>query len=167
VPKSFIDYFVSISGAPLQFYSCFISYSQHDERFAQRLNMDLAASGIRSWLFAEDAKWGTAVWGEIDRSIRIHDKVIVVCSRWSLKSMPVLREIERALQREDREHREVLFPVRLDNYVFDRWEHPRKADVLAKVVGDFSKWKTPKSYLTALNRLRESLTKAATAPTSV
>jgi hypothetical protein len=52
----------------------------------------------------------------------------------------VLREIERALQREDREGRNVLFPLAIDDYLFDQWRHPRKADVLSKVVGDFRVW---------------------------
>ena len=25
----------------------------------------------------------------------------------------------------------------LDRYVFDKWQHPRRADVLAKVIGNF------------------------------
>jgi hypothetical protein len=54
-----------------------------------------------------------------------------------IQSGPVLREIERPLQREDRESKNVLFPIRIDDYLFDKWNHPRKAEVVAKVVGDF------------------------------
>ncbi len=64
----------------------------------------------------------------------------MVCSKNSLTSGPVLREIERALSREDREGKSVLFPIRIDDYIFKEWEHPRKTDVCAKVVGDFSGW---------------------------
>jgi hypothetical protein len=73
----------------------------------------MLAGGIRCWLFAEDATWGERVWSEIDKSIRVHDKVVVICSKNSLRSEPVLREIERALQREDQERRNVLYPVRI------------------------------------------------------
>jgi len=52
----------------------------------------------------------------------------------------VQREIERALTREDKEGKGILFPIRIDDYIFDHWEHERKADVLRKVVGDFSGW---------------------------
>ena len=62
---------------------------------------------------------------------------MVICSQHSLQSPPVIREIERALQKEDREHRNVLFPIRIDDYLFDEWDHPRKADVVSKVIGDF------------------------------
>ena len=69
----------------------------------------------------------------------------------------MIREIERSLQREDSENRNILFPIRIDNYLFERWEHPRKADVLSKVVGDFRNWKDHDSYQNALNRLLKSL----------
>ena len=52
----------------------------------------------------------------------------MICSKDSLQSVPVIREIERALQKEDREHKNVLFPIRIDDYLFDEWDHPRKAD---------------------------------------
>ena len=77
------------------------------------------------------------MWGEIDTAIRHYDKLVVICSQHSLESPPVIREIERALQKEDREHRNVLFPIRIDDYLFDEWDHPRKADVVSKVIGDF------------------------------
>ena len=60
------------------------------------------------------------MWGQIDRGIKIYDKLIVVCSQTSLKSGPVQREVwPRALNREDKEHKSILFPIRIDNYVFD------------------------------------------------
>ena len=69
--------------------------------------------------------------GEIDTAIRHYDKLVVICSENSLQSPPVIREIERALQKEDREHKNVLFPIRIDNYLFEAWDHPRKADYVA------------------------------------
>ncbi|MCL4552213.1 MAG: toll/interleukin-1 receptor domain-containing protein [Candidatus Marsarchaeota archaeon] len=140
VPDILIEYARSLVGKPIQFFSCFISHSNKDKRFCARLYADLQSKGVRTWYFPEDAKWGETVWGEIDRSIKIYDKLIVVCSENSLQSGPVLREIERALNREDKEGKNVLFPVRIDSYIFDKWEHERKADVLRKVIGDFSEW---------------------------
>jgi hypothetical protein len=107
----------SLVGLAIQYYSCFISYSHHDQSFCERLHADLQARGVRVWYFPEDATWGRPKWREIDRSIRIHDKLVVVCSEHSLQSGPVLREMERALQREDNEGTEVLFPIRIDDYI--------------------------------------------------
>ena len=96
--------------------------------------------------------------GEIDRGIRVYDKLIVVCSKRSLNSGPVLREIDRALNREDKEHRNILFPIRIDNYLFEGWEHPRKQDVLAKVAGDFRGWnRSARKYEAAFKRLLKGL----------
>ena len=101
---------------------------------------------MRCWYFPEDAKWGEPLWGEIDRSIRLYDKLVVVCSKHSLTSGPVLREIKRELDREDDELRQtgkakhILFPIALDRYLFDTCQHERKADVLEKVVGSFQGW---------------------------
>lgn len=70
-------------------------------------------------------------------------------------------EIERALAREHsiaREnalHREsdemgeittnlkdpdILFPIRIDGYVFHGWEHHRKVEVTSRTIGDFVGW---------------------------
>jgi hypothetical protein len=158
VPDRFIEYMSSLVGQALEYYSCFISHSHSDQRFCDRLYADLQAKGVRVWYFPEDATWGRTVWGEIDRSIKLYDKLVVVCSEHSLQSGPVCREIERSLQREDREGKEILFPVRLDNYLFDVWDHARKADVLAKVVGDFRGWnRGTQRYAVAFDRLMKGL----------
>lgn len=140
VPDEFIEFSRSLLSQPIQYYSCFISHSSLDKEFCERLYNDLRGAHVRTWYFPEDAKWGRPVWGEIDRSISIYDKLVLVCSQNSLQSGPVLREIERALNREGREGKHILFPIIIDDYVFNEWQHPRKVDVLAKVVGDFRGW---------------------------
>lgn len=52
----------------------------------------------------------------------------------------------------------VLFPVTLDRYIFDEWQHERKADVLRKVVVDAEGWKKVKGkYRDLLERLKRDL----------
>lgn len=163
LPDKLIEFLLSLLDDLNQFYSCFISHSTKDQRFCDRLFADLQNKGIRTWYFPENAKWGESVWGEIDRSIRVYDKLVVVCSKNSLHSGPVLREIERSLNREDREGKSILFPIRIDNYIFDGWQHERKDDLLRKVIGDFSSWKNPDAYQKAFDRLLRDL-KAKVAP---
>jgi hypothetical protein len=98
----------------------------------------------------------------IDEAVRVYDKLIIICSEPSLTSPAVNREIERALQKEDelaraRKDGEVLFPIRLDDYIFEGWNHHRKADVMTKHVGDFREWKHHDSYQKALSRLLRDL----------
>ncbi|MGA3326924.1 MAG: toll/interleukin-1 receptor domain-containing protein [Terriglobia bacterium] len=157
VPEDFIVYMRSLVGKPIDYYSCFISYSSQDDDFAQRLYADLQAKNVRCWKFDENAKWGEPVWGEIDTAVRHYDKLVVICSEHSLQSPPVIREIERALQKEDREHRNVLFPIRIDDYLFDEWEHPRKADVVSKVIGDFRGSDNLATYAKAFPRFLDAL----------
>ena len=73
-------------------------------------------------------------------------------------------KIERALQREDRENTHILFPIRIDEYIFKKWDHPRKADVVSKVVGDFRRWKNHDYYRKAFARLLRDLTSKAQEP---
>jgi uncharacterized protein YjbI with pentapeptide repeats len=143
-------------------YSCFISHSSQDKEFCDRLWSDLRRAGVRCWYFPEAAVLGRGLWAEIDQGISTFDKMILVCSAHSLQSGPVMRELKRALAREDAEARDVLFPITLDNEVFTEWQHPFKIDVLAKVIGDFRGWNTdPAKYLASLHRLLEALDSGA------
>lgn len=156
-----IEYLPALTKQPIQLYSCFISFTEADDEFAARLYIDLQGKGVRCWRWKEDARGGRSLIGEVNRAVRLYDKLIVVCSENSLKSGPVIREIERALQREDqltsqRKRAEVLFPLRLDDAIFD-WEHPRKADVVGKVVSDFRNWKDHDKYQKAFERLLRDL----------
>ena len=50
LPDSFIDYIPSLfSGAAIDFYSCFISYSHADEEFGEKVHDTLQDRGIRCW----------------------------------------------------------------------------------------------------------------------
>jgi len=162
VPDIWITYAKSLVNNPIEFYSCFISHSHEDQDFCERLYADLQTKSVRCWYFPEDATWGKSVWGEIDRSIRVYDKLVVVCSEHSLKSPAVIREIERALQREDREKNEILFPIRIDDYLFNTWDHPHKADVIAKVVGDFREWKDHDKHKQNFDKLLKALNRQDT-----
>ena len=54
VPDEFIAYIGSMVGRPIEFYSCFISYSTKDQEFAERLHADLQAKGVRCWFAPDD-----------------------------------------------------------------------------------------------------------------
>ena len=57
----------------------------------------------------------------------------------------------------------MLFPIRIEDYLFDEWENPRKADVVSKVIGDSrgsdnlaTHQKAFPRFLAALNRPQEA-----------
>lgn len=161
VPEELIVYLSSILTArtPIQFYSCFISYSSKDQDFAKRLHADLQNKGVRSWFAPEDLKIGERFRVRIDESIRVYDKLLLVLSENSVNSSWVEKEVETAMEREseDEQHRTVLFPVRLDNAVMQiktGWP----ADVRrTRHLGDFTNWKQPDSYQKAFDRLLRDL----------
>jgi len=56
LPETLIEYFPSMVNQPIQFYSCFISYSTRDGEFVDRLYADLQVKGVRCWFAPEDLK---------------------------------------------------------------------------------------------------------------
>lgn len=145
VPKQLVEYVNSLTDvSPIQYYSCFISYSNEDIEIAEKLYSDLRSNGIQVWFFPKDAKWGEFLWREIEDGIKVYDKVIMLCSKNSLTSTAVLDEMEKALWKEasylKQHEKEISFllPVSLDDYIFNQWEHPAKSRILRKVVGNFS-----------------------------
>ncbi len=146
-------------------YSCFIAHSSKDGKFAKKLKKNLESNNIKCWFFPEDATWGRDTYENIGLAIKAHDKLIIICSKNSLNSEPVLREIEHAIQEEKtrkEKHKQterVLFPITIDNYFFDEWEHYLKADFLKITIGDFRKWKDSEEYEKSLHRLVKALQK--------
>jgi len=156
LPENLIAYLPSLTGKAFDYYTCFISYTESDDEFSKRLYNDLKGEGVRCWRWREDAPWGKTMMRSVDEAVRTYEKLIVILSKDSLKSEPVIREIERALQKEQREAKEVLFPIRLDSAIFS-WEHELQADVVRKHVGDFTDWKSGKQYSDSFKRLVRDL----------
>ena len=98
--KEYIELFRSRIGLPIQFYSCFISYSAKNQDFADRLYSDLRQKSIRCWLATEDLKIGDKFRSRINDAIRVHDKLLVVLSEHSVTSAWVEDEVEAAFERE-------------------------------------------------------------------
>jgi len=157
VPEQFITFARSLVGQAIQFYSCFISYSSYDQAFAERLHADLVAKGLRCWFAPEDLKIGDRFQERIEESIRLFDKVMIVLSEASVQSAWVEREVNAAWEREKREKRTVLFPIRIDDTVMHA-KQPWAADIRrSRHIGDFRAWETHSSYLKALDRLLRDL----------
>ena len=53
---------------------------------------------------------------------------------------------------------DVLFPIRIDDYVLDGWKHHRKKNVTDRTIGDFTGWdKDVGKYNASLARLLHAL----------
>jgi hypothetical protein len=157
-----------VAGAePIQFYSCFVSYSSHDDEFARRLHGRLQQEGLRVWFAPEDMKGGSKLHEQIDDAIRRHDKLLLVLSEASMASEWVKDEISKARKRERREGCRVLFPIRLCRYeVLQEWQcydaTGNLADEVAQYfVPDFSEWKEHDRFESAFARLLKDLRASA------
>jgi uncharacterized protein YjbI with pentapeptide repeats len=157
LPDAFIEYVPSLLNTPIEFYSCFISYSSTDQEFADRLHADLQNKGVRCWFAPEDLKIGDRFRDRIDESIRLHDKLLLILSKNSVSSQWVGDEVEAALEREQKENGTVLFPIRIDDAVMDSDKAWAATIRRTRHVGDFTRWKEHDSYQRAFERLLRDL----------
>ena len=181
LPDHAIEYVKSLK--PTEFYSCFLAHSSEDESFVEYLHNKLQDAGVRCWYFRKSARTGQKVWEEIDLGIQDCDKLAVVCSVNSLNSEPVIEEIKKALNREQKEatrrlrdservekgemslqdsqrqryRTRILFPIMIDDYLLRHWKHSLQVTLKDRVAGDFRGWDDPKKFRQAFDKLLEDL----------
>jgi TIR domain-containing protein/pentapeptide repeat protein len=157
VPDSFTTFMRSLAAHPIEFHSCFISYSNKDDGFATELHNKLQGHNVRCWKDSEDLKIGDRFQEEIERAIRIHDKLLVVLTENSVESSWVEREVQAAFEKEHRQKLTVLFPIRLDDAVMD-CSRAWAVDIRrTRHIGDFRQWKDHDSFQKSLDRLLRDL----------
>ncbi len=175
VPEEFIRYIGSMVGRPIEFYSCFISYSTKDQEFADRLYADLQNKGVRCWFAPHDIQGGRKLHEQIDEAIRLHDKLLLILSEHSMNSEWVKNR--KARKREARKRGKVplnrtdgewgikkpmLFPVysgavRSGGQGLGVLRSDTGKDSAREIreyyIPDFSSWKEHDSYQKAFERL--------------
>jgi hypothetical protein len=165
VPEEFIDFIRQMGVRPIEFYSCFISYSTKDQEFAERLHADLQAKGVRCWFAPEEMKAGRKLHEQIDEAIRMHDKLLLILSEHSMSSNWVKTEIANARERERQEGKQLLFPITLVPFeAIKQWKlfdadigTDAAREIREYFIPDFSNWKDHDSYQTAFQRLVKDL----------
>jgi TIR domain len=82
---------------------------------------------------------------------------LLILSKSSVESEWVEKEVETAMERERREKRTVLFPIRLDDAVM-KIESGWPADIRrSRNIGDFRRWKAHDTYQKSFDRLMRDL----------
>jgi hypothetical protein len=159
LPDTLINYLPSLLNEPIQFYSCFVSYSSKDHGFADRLHADLQNKGVRCWFAPEDMKIGDRIRDTIDQAIRQRDKLLVVLSETSVESEWVEDEVEAALEeeRKSQDRRTVLFPIKIDDSIEETDRAWARKIKRTRHIGDFTQWKDHDAYQKAFTRLLRDL----------
>jgi hypothetical protein len=166
VPDNFINYIHSFD-QPIEYYSCFISYAHEDELFASHLYKDLQKNSVRCWYAPHDLPIGERMRTSIDRSILIYDKLLLILSCASVVSDWVESEVETAMDKERKQGKLIVFPIRIDNAVMKTntgWAAYIKR---TRNIGDFRQWEEDEQYKKSLQKLLHDLKTEQTAPTPV
>jgi uncharacterized protein YjbI with pentapeptide repeats len=164
VDEEFLPTVHSWVGQPVEYHSIFISHSSLDKDFARKIYRDLQALSVKSWLDEKQILPGDSIMEEVDRGIKLWDRLLLVCSRNSLSPTTgwwVEQELERALEKE-REFRRsghkigTIIPITIDDYVFTEWSSRYRATVLERKVGDFRNM-DEQAYAESLGQLMAAL----------
>jgi hypothetical protein len=116
---------------------------------------------VRCWFAPHDIHGGRKIHEQIDEAIRLHDKLLLILSEHSMSSNWVKTEIANAREREEREKKQLLFPITLarleDVKQWKLMDADRGVDSAREIreyhIPDFSRWKDHDLYQKALGRL--------------
>ncbi len=165
LPDRFIEYLPAMFNQPIDFYSCFISYSTRDRDFVDRLHADLQNKGVRCWFAPQDLQSGRKLHEQVDEAIRLYDRLLLVLSANSMNSEWVKQEIVHARKKELSQSRQVLFPISIVPFSeLRQWElfdantgKDAAKEIHEYFIPDFSNWKSHDAYQHAFDRLLKGL----------
>lgn len=157
VPEDFLGVTRACVGTLGRFNSCFVSYSNKDAKFVEKLSADLRRRGVQCFDAMRSLRSGDSFPEEIEQSIMAHNRLLIILSENSIYSPWVQSEVAAGLEREQREGTCILLPIRLDDAV-DAAPEGWAADLHSRRhIGDFRRWKSMDGYERALRLLLRDL----------
>lgn len=158
----------------IEFFSCFLSHTDKDADFVDRLRADLLSNNVSCWHYRYDMRTGGYWREQINTAIKVYDKLVLICSEHSLTRKGVVEEIIEAMEYQDKpdeKNRLKLFPVRLDDFIFSEamaqfakqqvakgeWGRNWLDKVKAIQMADFRGWKDHDAYKREFDKLLRDL----------
>jgi hypothetical protein len=102
-------------------------------------------------------KIGDRIRSRIDQAIHLQEKLLLLLSEHSLTSSWVEVEVEAALEKEQRQGCDVLFPVRLDDAVMHTSQAWAATLRRMRHIGDLTNWQDDAVYQQRLAELLNHL----------
>jgi uncharacterized protein YjbI with pentapeptide repeats len=128
------------AGKPIQVCAVFISYASKDVAFVDALQRQLDSRGIRSWRDVYELKAGR-IEEQLTRAISLNEIVLLVLSEHSVQSDWVEFEVRKAREKEQKEGRDVLCPIALDDAWKEcRWPTRLRMQLQEYHILDFRDW---------------------------
>jgi uncharacterized protein YjbI with pentapeptide repeats len=141
--------------------SCFISYSHTDKEVANLLTDRLTGLGVPCSRDAQGIAGGDRIFEKAASLIINCNRTLLFCSWQALTRDWVSREVEVALEKEEKESKAVLVPLDIDGCLLDNPYRPDLPPLGLKLRGrlieNFRDWRTPASFDAAVDRLVETL----------
>jgi hypothetical protein len=102
-------------------------------------------------------KIGNKIRDCIDQAIQMQDRSLLLLSEYSIASTWAENEVEAVLEKEDRQKREILFPIRVDEVVMQTPKAWAATLRRTRHIGDFTAWTDPVNYQVVFERLLRDL----------
>jgi len=141
----------------LQTSPLFVSYSNADDKFVDKMGNCLKNRGIRYWRDIHVLRSGR-MEQQIDKAIRQNPRVLLILSEHSLSSDWIEREVRTSRELEREIGRKVLCPIALD----DSWKSGRSPKRLMEQIMeynilDLSEWKDDIKFDGMIHKLIDEL----------
>lgn len=164
-PDTIASFQRSLLDAPPLLGDCFISCLASDLPFARTLQANLRARGIRCWLFTDNTRGNplvdrrsTSDQEDVERWVRIYDKLVVVCSQAGLESEVVRKDITEAQAFQKSRDQWLLYLVAPDNTMLQpRSRVARELSEQHWVFDLRGRDSSPEAYNRELTRLADNL----------
>ena len=120
---------------------------------------------MRVWFAPADMQGGKKLHEQISQAIRVQDRLLLVLSEHSIKSLWVETEIRKTRRMEQQTGQQKLFPIRLVDMAtlhdWERFDADTGEDLAAEVrkyyIPDFSNWKDHDAFEAAFSKLLRDL----------